>query len=106
MNFSEYNNGVLVGAFLSSLGCITQGYLYDDVVLIQISAIILFIGATNYLRFIRKKQENPLAWKILIILTMLAIFIGAVFNSGFLSWVFGLSGLWPIRLFYKNNVVN
>ena len=99
---AEYNKGVLVGAFLMSLGCITQGYLYNDLALIQIFSILFFISAPTYLGFIKKKQKNRLVWKILIILAVLAIIIGAVFNSGLLSGIFGLLGLWPVHLFYKN----
>lgn len=106
MNHAEYNTGVQVIAFLASVGCVTQGLVYDNISFAQLSGMLLLISSRTLFKFVKNRNENALVLKILISLTVLAIIIGALFDSGLLSWIFGFLGIWPVQLFYKDELPN
>ncbi|MFT5880156.1 MAG: hypothetical protein ACI86X_001283 [Moritella sp.] len=100
-NDSQYNTSVLTSAFLFTLGCLTQGLIYNDIFFIKFFSMCLVMTFPICFKFYRARQKNAKSFRMLLSLSAAAVILGAVFNSGLVSSAFGFTGIWVTSLLFE-----
>ena len=98
VNYNEYNRSVLTLSFLFALGGLTQGLLYDDVAFKAIFSVMLLTSSPIFFGYYMVRKTKARVFKIFLSLSVTAIILGALFNSGIVSSLFSFSGLWVTHL--------
>ena len=102
-NNYNYHFGVLVGICISSLGGLAQGVIYLEEFFLVVPSLMLLISFSTFLEIYRIREEKIKLFRVFILLCIAAMICGAIFDSGFITLVFGLSGPWVASLRYNDS---
>ncbi len=101
INYSRYNKAVLTSSFLFSLGGLTQGLLYNNIFFIKMFTMMLVITVPTFFDFYVVRKDKAKVFKIFILLSLIAVILGAVFDSGVVSSIFSFTGIWVTNLLFE-----
>ena len=101
INHRRYNRGVLTFSFLFSLGGLTQGLLYNDVYFTKMFSMMLLVTIPTFFKYYMIRKQKVRVFKIFLLLSVTAVILGALFDSGIVSCIFSFTGLWVAHLFFE-----
>ncbi len=93
-NSYNYHFGGQAGIFISSIGGLAHGLIYQDEFFIVMSSVMLLVSSPIWFKIKKMRKNKTKLSQIFVRLCIASVFFCTVVSNGLIIYFFVLSGIW------------